>query len=308
VTNKTLETLLKSFKSGELKKPEFIDRMFEIHRILFDYSRRLPDTDIASIEIRDGSLVMTSRSTGVRISCNEYDKRLAPIEILNFGHYERDESAMMLQLVRDADTILDIGANVGWYSINFAKQHRQTRIHAFEPIPQTFRQLERNIQLNDCANIQTRNMGLSNREGALTFYYYASGSGNASSANLANDPSTLELSCAVTTLDSYCQNSNLQVDFIKCDVEGAELFVFQGGRETIARDKPVVFAEMLRKWSAKFNYHPNAILKLFADLGYRCFTVHGPKLQQFAVMDEATLETNFIFCHPDRWDRVASYL
>lgn len=304
----TLKTVLNSFESGDLTKPEYIDRMFEIHRSLFDYSRRLPDTDIASIEIRDGSVVITSRSTGVRISCNEDDKRLAPIEILNFGHYEREESAMMMRLVRDTDTILDIGANVGWYSINFAKRHPRARIHAFEPIPQTFRQLEGNIQMNGCENVRAANVGLSNREDTLKFFYYATGSGNASSANLANDPSTLELSCAVTTLDSHCRKSNISVDFIKCDVEGAELFVFQGGRETIGRDKPVIFAEMLRKWSAKFNYHPNEILKLLFDLGYRCFTVHGTKLREFFVMDETTIETNFIFCHPGRWDRVASYL
>jgi FkbM family methyltransferase len=303
-----LKTLRKNFRLGELKKPEYIDRMFEIHRNLFAYSHHIPDTDIASIEIRDGSVIMTSRSSGVRIVCNEDDKRIAPIEILNFGHYERDESAMMLSLIRERDTIFDIGANIGWYTINFAKQFPFASIQAFEPIPQTFQQLEQNIKLNGCENVKARNIGLSNREDTLTFYYYASGSGNASSANLANDPATREISCAVTTLDTYCHKSDVRVDFIKCDVEGAELLVFQGGQQTIARDKPVVFAEMLRKWSTKFNYHPNDILELFFKLGYRCFFVQGAKLQEFFAMDDETVETNFIFCHPDRWDRVAPYV
>jgi FkbM family methyltransferase len=303
-----LKTLRGNFDSGELKKPEYIDRMFEIHRNLFAYSRYIPSTDISSIEIRDHLVIMTARSSGIRIACNEEDKRIAPIEILNFGHYERDESAMMLRLIGPRDTILDVGANVGWYSLNFAKQCPLARIHAFEPIPQTFKQLEGNVVLNHVQNVQTHNIGLSNREDTLTFYYYAAGSGNASSANLADDPTTQVISCAVTTLDTYCDNAGLPVDFIKCDVEGAELLVFQGGHRTIARNKPVVFAEMLRKWSAKFNYHPNDILKLFFDLGYRCFTVRGDRLHEFFAMNEDTVETNFIFCHPDRWDRVAPYL
>jgi FkbM family methyltransferase len=302
------KTLIEELNSGELTKSEYIDRMFEIHRSLFAYSHRLPETDIASIEIRDGSVIMTSRASGVRIACNENDKRIAPIEILNFGHYEQHDSAMMLRLIKQHDTVFDVGANVGWYSINFSKQYPLAKIYAFEPIPQTFQQLEGNIGLNSCRNVHAFNMGLSNREDTLRFYYYASGSGNASSANLANDPMTQEIACRVGTLDKFCEEGGIHLDFIKCDVEGAELFVFQGGRRTIAHDKPMVFAEMLRKWSAKFNYHPNDILKFFFELGYKCFTVRGAHLHEFFAMDDDTVETNFIFCHADRWDRIEPYL
>jgi hypothetical protein len=87
------------------------------------------------------------------------------------------------------------------------------------------------------------------------------------------------------------------VDFIKCDVEGAELLVFQGGQQTIARDLPIVFSEILRKWSAKFGYHPNDIFQLFHSLGYRSFSVAGSWLKPFEAMDATTLETNFFFLH-----------
>ena len=56
---------------------------------------------------------------------------------------------------------------------------------------------------------------------------------------------------------------------------------------------------MLRKWTAKFNYHPNEIIKLFSDLGYRVFTVNREILVPFAAMDEDTVETNFFFLHPE---------
>ena len=92
----------------------------------------------------------------------------------------------------------------------------------------------------------------------------------------------------------------LNLDFIKCDVEGAELLVFQGGEDVLREQKPAIFTEMLRKWSAKFDYHPNQIIELFARLGYGCFTISSRKLRRFDRMDDATLETNFFFLHRER--------
>jgi hypothetical protein len=106
--------------------------------------------------------------------------------------------------------------------------------------------------------------------------------------------------CQVRTLDSFTAETGTRVDFIKCDVEGAELLVFQGGIETIRRDKPVVLSEILRKWSAKFNYDPNEIFALFREIGYQVYTAHGGKLVEFGLMDENTIPTNYFFLHPEK--------
>jgi len=101
----------------------------------------------------------------------------------------------------------------------------------------------------------------------------------------------------VRKLDNFISERKLKVDFIKCDVEGAELFVFKGGIETIKIHKPIILAEMLRKWATNFNYHPNEIIELLSDIGYRCFTAKGEKLIEFFTMDEKTVETTFFFLH-----------
>jgi len=90
------------------------------------------------------------------------------------------------------------------------------------------------------------------------------------------------------------------VDFIKCDVEGAELFVFRGAKETIATYKPIIFTEMLRKWAKKFDYHPNEIISLFNGLGYRCFSIRNGFLSELSYMDDSTVETNFFFLHKEK--------
>jgi hypothetical protein len=144
----------------------------------------------------------------------------------------------------------------------------------------------------------THNFGLSDEEKDLTFYFLPEGSGNASSTNLSEREDIEKIVCHVEVLDVAASRLNLpRVDFIKCDVEGAELFVFRGGKKLLERDKPIIFSEMLRKWSAKFAYHPNQIIQLLADFGYRCFTAKGEKLIEFFSMNEETVETNFFFLH-----------
>lgn len=296
-----LKDVQQRFQENRITKAEFIDQMHEVHKTLFEYAEYLPSTDIAKIEITDNEVVMTSRGElPVRIICDKDDKRIAPIEILNFLHYEKQDSDMIFRLIQDGDTILDVGANIGWYSINAAKQFPAAKIFALEPIPKTFNYLKRNVDNNDVPNLSICNFGFSSKEEDLVFYYYASGSVNASSANLTGGASVEEVRCKVVTMDKFVEERQIAIDFIKCDVEGAELFVFQGGTEAIRKHRPIVFSEMLRKWSAKFDYHPNQIIELFEGLGYRCFTSHEDKLIPFGRMDENTIETNYFFLHAEK--------
>jgi FkbM family methyltransferase len=292
-----------AYLSGQMSKPEYIDGMYQLHQRLFEYADFLEGTDIGKIEITDGTVVMTSRTTEVKIYCDKYDKRLAPLEILNFDFYEKTDSGMMFQLLKrlmeqreEQVNFFDIGANIGWYTLNLAKTFEKVKFFAFEPIPMTFEKLKANVELNQ-VNVNLHNFGFSNQEQELTFYYYPEGSVNASAANLSESDNVQTIPCFVKKLDDFTAEKSLTVDFIKCDVEGAELFVYQGGIESIKKNKPIIFTEMLRKWSLKFNYHPNAIIDLLCGIGYRCFTAKEDNLVDFFKMDENTMETNFFFLH-----------
>ena len=246
------------FLSGRITKPDYIETMYQSHHaMLFDYAGYIKQTNIASIEITDDLVVMTSRDNGVKMICPPGDYRVAPVEALNFLEYEPADSAMIMRLVSPETCVLDVGANMGWYSINIAKTFPSCKIHAFEPIPKTYSYLEQNIKLNQLRNIISYPFGLSSERKDLTFYFYPEGSGNASAANLSERTDAELITCHVERLDDFVKTSNLHVDFIKCDVEGAELFVFQGAEKTLQQDKPIVFTEMLRKWAAKFGYQPS---------------------------------------------------
>lgn len=294
-----MKEIKERFRNKQVAKADYIVQMHDCHKVLFNYSDFIRNTDVEKIEISDGQVVTTSRDYGIRMICDPCDHRIAPIEALNFDHYEKEECDMILQLIDDGQNVYDIGGNFGWYSLIIARA-KKVKVLTFEPIPRTYSYLKQNVALNGLDNIELFNFGFSDQAQELKFYYYPEGSGNASIANLSGSEGVQSITCQVNRLDDFSKELGGSVDFIKCDVEGAELLVFKGGLQTIEKYKPVVFAELLRKWAAKFGYHPNEVIELFTGIGYRCFTVAGEKLAEFGLVDEETVETNFFFLHPEK--------
>ncbi len=292
----------RQYEEGIICKKEFIDRMHERHCVLFEYADYLKRvyTGIRKIEISNGQVIIATDTHDIKMICDPCDKRIVPIEMLNFGPYEQDVYKIIGELIGSDSVIFDIGANYGWYSLIFSKIFPNARIFAFEPIPATFNYLEKNISLNNCDRIKALNYGLSNESGNINFYFYPELSGNASITNVSGREDVQIIPCSVKRLDEFVLENNVYPDFIKCDVEGAEFLVFQGGYETIKNQKPIIFSEMLRKWAAKFNYHPNQIISFLKDLGYRCFVPQNGQLKEFLKMDENTIETNFFFLHKEK--------
>lgn len=296
----SLEKLKAQFNSQQVTKANYIQLMHQQHARLYEYSQFLKHTSVERIEISSDEVMMTMKGNGLKIIVNPEDHRIAPIDALNFGSYEQAETDMMLRLVNEGDSIFDIGANIGWYSLILAKKFSSIAIHAFEPIASTFEYLSRHVELNQAKSVKIYPFGFADKEADLVFYYYPEGSVNASLARMGDHAGTREIKCHVKKIDDFVKERKLKVDFIKCDVEGAELLVFKGGERVLAEQKPVVFTEMLRKWSAKFDYHPNEIIELFERLGYQCFSIKGEKLANFSKMNDETVETNFFFLHQEK--------
>ncbi len=301
----TLSEIKTQYNSGQISKTEFIDRMHDKHMTLFDYASFLKSGDIAKVIIEDDKLIMTSRKTsyhagGISFICDLLDKRTTPIETFNFGTYEPEDSAMIYALIEPGFTVFDIGGNIGWYTNHIAPLLTDGKIYAFEPIPETYQKLTGNVALNGFKNITLENFAFSDKQDKIKFFYSPAMPGAASAANITGSSQMQELECTTNTVDNYVATSGVKkIDFIKCDVEGAEFMVFKGAEETLRTHKPVVFSEMLRKWAAKFNYHPNDIINFYKGLGYNCYVTNGTSLLPFGLVDEQTVETNFFFLHPE---------
>ena len=296
----SINEIKNSFEKGNLDKWKYIDEMYKQHALLFDYSNFIPNTNISLIEISDKRVVMTFRDSGVKFICIENDKRLAPLDTLNFGSYEVEELRMQLNLIDDGMNVFDIGGNLGWFALHIAKLKPKSTTFSFEPLPTTFKYLNENISLNKFSNIKIFNFGLSDKVGTFSFFYNPQLSVNASMLNVADNHNIEEIKCSVKTLDGFMHQEKTTVDFIKCDVEGAELLAYKGGVETIKQNQPIIFSEMLRKWTTKFNYHPNDIIKFFSELNYECFVIQNERLKRFTTVNETTEETNYFFMHSQK--------
>jgi FkbM family methyltransferase len=293
-----LQQIEQSYSEGRITKPDYIRQMYGYHEKLFAYRPFLAGKNVERITITADDVLVTTKE-GVTMICNPGDWRITPVEILNFGEYEKTETSLLLSFLTPASVVLDIGANTGWYCITFGRAVPNGKVLAFEPIPQTLSWLKKNLHLNGIGNVRIFEHGLSDEEKELVFYFHPRVSGATSARNLLEEDEKLEVRAAVRRMDDVLAAEPV-IDLIKCDVEGAEIFALRGGSETIRRTRPVLFVEMLRKWTAKYGYHPNEIIGLLAEAGYCCYAVHRGSLHPFDRMDESTVATNFFFLHRDR--------
>ena len=103
-----IKTIKLDFREQKISKTDFIDKMHEFHRVLFDFSENLKHTEIAKIEIQDDKVVFTTRATdyhpgGCKFYVDVVDKRVTPVDTFNFDMYEKDDSEMLFKLINDGN-------------------------------------------------------------------------------------------------------------------------------------------------------------------------------------------------------------
>lgn len=169
--------------------------------------------------------------------------------------HEFDLLKTVRNLLPPEPVIADIGANIGNHTVFFSKICRATKIYSFEPQKEMYEILQKNVELNHCVEVQLFNFALGNKKGMLSIHDFDPTNWGGTSFvqdNNGNIP--------VETFDSL----NIQkVDFMKIDVEGAEVNVLQGAIETIKRDKPLIWCETLTRMALK------AIDRVLSPLNYR---------------------------------------
>lgn len=292
--------IVDEYEKGIINKKAFIEDMYRIHKNLFQYRDFIRYTDIEKIEVSGEGVIMTDKNYGVKLICIDNDMRSIPLEIINFSNYEKEILYMMKCLIGEFDSIFDIGANIGWYSMNLMRIFPKCNVYSFEPLNKTFKILEKNFDINNLKKDKLFNIGFSEENGESKFYCASGELVSTSLKNIKEVTDVEVINCTIRKLDDFVIETNSKVDVIKCDVEGAELLVLKGGYETLKRDTPIIFIEMLRKWSEQFNYHPNDIIDMLFEIGYRCFAIENFYLIEIFTVNDETVYTNFIFLHSEK--------
>ena len=165
--------------------------------------------------------------------------------------------------------IIDCGAQSGLYSL-YAKYLPNATFYSFEPFITTFQLLNDNICINDIRNVNTYNIGLSDRIGSCILNTCVSHNGLHTIGNNVrrfNDIKPIEIQ--VNTIDNLFYDKNIQVDFIKIDTEGWEYFILKGGEKTIRKYKPKIQIEWFETNMIQCNVNVNEFINYINSIGYR---------------------------------------
>jgi FkbM family methyltransferase len=151
-----------------------------------------------------------------------------------FGIYEPTETKLVQQEIKPGDIIVDIGANIGYYTLIFAKLAGPTgKVYAFEPEPDNFKTLQKNVELNGYNNVVLERKAVSDSAGTVKLYRSEENLGDHRMYNSSDLGEAVEVECV--TLDEYFRDKELIPNFIKMDIQGAEGHALRGMSDLIDR-------------------------------------------------------------------------
>ena len=183
--------------------------------------------------------VVVETNFGFKINLDPvFDKNIENV-IYERGVYELGTVTVLQDFLKQGDTFVDVGANIGWLSLVGAKKvGDKGKVLAFEPVPSTFKILNSNKDINHFNQIKLHQFALGNNEQEVTIYPETENRGGASILNHQSDKG---IEIEVKRLDDLQLKSKVNV--IKIDVEGFELDVLKGASDTIIKDKPKLIIE-----------------------------------------------------------------
>jgi|688.fasta_scaffold295990_2 FkbM family methyltransferase len=256
----------------------------------------------AYLTISSGGIVLhypLTPNSELKFVVDSEDTRSIGLSVISEGRYEHLIQQALLEISRDSELFIDIGANAGFYSIAVRATSKKCKVLAFECNPDVRGFFLRNIELNSSSDIEVRSEALAESAGEADFYVPPfTGSGGGSLQNLHPDEGKAKkFQVSLIDLDSLGLKN---VDLMKIDVEGAELGVIKGCLNSLEASKPTIFIELLRKWMAPFGSNPSDVSKVMVAMGYKIFEVMEDGIAPVDEISSDTPVTNFVFVHRSR--------
>jgi len=191
-----------------------------------------------------------------------------------YNGWEKKSISLWIDLSKNANTIIDIGANTGLYSLVAKTINPTSNIFAFEPIEGVFSILEKNVRINKY-NINCQKIALSNYNGIGKIYLPK---GKKFAYSVTVNKNTLlnkeisEIEINVQKLETSIELLSIKnIDLIKLDVETHEVEVIEGMGNYLSKYKPAILIEILNDEIA------DKLNNIFKDLGYLYFNIDDKK-------------------------------
>ena len=225
---------------------------------------------------------------------------------------EPRERRFFQEHVQPGMVVLDIGANVGFYSLLLGDLVGPAgRVYAFEPDPLSFGLLAPRAEASRHGNVSAAQVALGDREGRLTLYCSRTNRAD-NRVHASHETPVEEVEVTLTTLDAFLTGKGVErIDAVKMDVQGAEVAVLAGARETLRRTRPLwMLIELSPDHLRGAGSSPEAFWEILEDLGYEPWGLDGADGQPFLIADRAAFAQDLGAGYTDVWakrrSRVAS--
>lgn len=202
----------------------------------------------------------------------------------------------LIDLAPKGSIVFDVGANIGYATLRLAQKiGSEGQVHAFEPVPNTYRHLIRHLAINPslASVISAYNIGLSAKRQELTFLELDIGNNgmNRVASELTDQQEAIRsrISIPSYSLDEWMEEYAIgAVNLIKIDVEGYEYQVLLGAKNTLERFRPALFIELDDSNLARYGDDYRRLLRFLLDLGYEIREAESGKK-----MDDKTKLANY---------------
>ena len=189
------------------------------------------------------------------------------------GIYEELETKIVKKEVKNGDIVLDIGANIGYYTLIFAKLVGSNgKIFAFEPEPFNYDLLQKNIKINNYENIITEQKAVGNENGVIKLYLskIRTGMHRIYKSKYTNNEF---VNVDIVKLDDYFKDSKFfnKINFIKMDVEGSEFGVLKGLTRILENNNVKILAEFIPDSIKEFGFNPQDFISFLQSFGYKIY-------------------------------------
>jgi FkbM family methyltransferase len=190
--------------------------------------------------------------------------------ILTDGIWEPKVTAFVRDSVKPGDVVVDIGAHVGYYTLLTSRLVGDAgRVVAVEPNPPTIARLERNLALNRSRNVVVQKVACTDAETTLKFYQAPLENTGESSMSKDSARQGTEIIVPGVPLDKIIQSLGLtHVNFVKIDVEGAEVMVLNGMKSVLATHHPILEIELVDERLKSMGASLAAAKSLIQSYGY----------------------------------------
>ena len=195
------------------------------------------------------------------------------------GYWEKHETEMFKKVIKEGMTVVDIGAHIGYYTIIAANLvGKKGKIYAFEPEPENYSLLVKNIEINGYQNIIPVKKAVSNKVGTAKLFLGTS----ALHTILESKGNNQSIEVETTTLDGFFTEKE-KIDVIKMDAEGAEYMILQGMRRLLEDNNDLIILTEFYPALLKKYVEPKRYLQELIKNNFKLFVIDNKKIEPVGI-------------------------